>query len=184
MATGDARASVQPVQAKAGASFDASGETRASLQPVRARATGYAHGSAYAAAASVIEGRDAVLDRIQPLPTGDSTGSDADEDALAAIRRRYVSKRERAVLALEPKFQALSDPILHLVVAGVERVGPHVGNPDFPTDMLQAFARYEQEKREYKRSRRWNLGLAILAGIIAILSPIATLIVQALFFPS
>jgi restriction system protein len=39
VATGEARASLQPVQAKAGASFDARGEVHATLQPLQATAT-------------------------------------------------------------------------------------------------------------------------------------------------
>jgi hypothetical protein len=118
-------------------------------------------------------------------PTADFRSAGSAYAAAAAADRMNagVFDRQTAVLALEPKFQALSGAIIHLIVAGVERAGPHVGNPDFPENMLQAFAQYEQEKREAKRLRRWNLGLAVLTGTIAILSPVATLVVQALFFP-
>jgi hypothetical protein len=79
--------------------------------------------------------------------------TEADE-VLSSIARRRVSKLESAGLELEPRFQALSNAILHLVVEGVEPASPHVGNPDFSEDMLKAFARYEQEQREAKRLSR------------------------------
>ena len=138
-------------------------------------------GSAYVAAAAALN--DLTLNEWIKAPARHSPG-DADE-VWSSIR---VSKRETAVLALEPKFQALSDAILHLIVAGVEKVGPHVGNPDFPEDMLQAFARFEQDQRETKRlrenarqERRWSfiekIALLIVGGIV-------TLGLKALFFPS
>jgi restriction system protein len=52
VATGEARASFKPVQAKSGATFGASGEARALLQPLEARARGEARGSASAVAFS------------------------------------------------------------------------------------------------------------------------------------
>ena len=55
MTTREARASLQPVQAKAGASFGATADARALLQPLEARATGHAHGSADAAAVAAID---------------------------------------------------------------------------------------------------------------------------------
>jgi hypothetical protein len=133
-------------------------------------------GSAYVAAASLIDWAT--------TPTARHSPCDADE-VLSSIR---VSKRETAVLALEPKFQALSDAILHLIVAGVEKIGPHVENPDFPEDMLQAFARFEQDQRETKRlrenarqERRWSfvekIALLVIGGLV-------TLGLKALFFPS
>jgi hypothetical protein len=85
--------------------------------------------------------------------------------------------RRAALLALEPTFQALPNPILHLIVEGAERAGPHVGNPDFPEETLQAFARYEQDQREKERLRKeaeraqrasWmkDFGLLVVGGII------------------
>jgi hypothetical protein len=98
--------------------------------------------------------------------------------------------RKAAVLALEPKFQALPHPILHLIVEGAERAGPHVGNPDFAEEMLQAFARYEQGEREKERLR----GEAERARRASLVEKIVLLVVggiiggvgfwlKALFFP-
>jgi hypothetical protein len=188
MTTKEARASLQPVQAKAGASFDATTDARASLQPIAARVTGHAHGSAYASAAAAIrEWREA---EVQAAATDHSevlSPTDADE-VLSSIRRRWVSKRETAVLEMEPRFQALSNAILHLIVEGVEPARPHVGNPDFSEDMLKAFARYEQEQREAKRLRasaKQDRRVSFIEkAALLIIGGIVTLGLKALFFPS
>ncbi len=94
--------------------------------------------------------------------------------------------RQAAVLALAPKFQAIPDAVLHTIVAGAEPAAPHVGNPDFPEEMLRELSRFEQDQREAERlrqdarqSRKWSLvekiALLIIGGVV-------TLVVKALFF--
>ena len=188
MTTNEARASLQPVQAKAGASFDATTDARASLRPQAARATGHAHGSAYASAAAAIKERhDAAVQAPATHPSEVLSPTDADE-VLASIARRRVSKRETAVLELEPRFQALPSAILHLIVEGVEPARPHVGNPDFSEDMLKAFARYEQEQREAKRLRasaKQDRRVSFIEKtVLLIIGGIVTLGLKSLFFPS
>jgi len=98
--------------------------------------------------------------------------------------------RKAALLALQPTFQALPNPILHLIVEGAERAGPYVGNPDFPEETLQAVARYEQGEREKERLREeakraqrasWmkDLGLLVVGGIITGIG----FLLKAWFFP-
>jgi hypothetical protein len=107
------------------------------------------------------------------------------DSAYAAAAAAFSDlQRKMLVYAQPPMFQELPDPILNIIAKGVERAGPYVGNPDLPESMLQAFAQYEVEQREAKRLRRWNLALAVLAGMMAILGSIVTLIVQDLFFAS
>ena len=92
-----------------------------------------------------------------------------------------------AVLALEPKFQALSDAILHLIVAGVERAGSNVGNPDFPEDMLRRLRGTNQEKREAERLRetaRQERRASFIQNIALIIGGLVTLGLKALLFPS
>ena len=114
---------------------------------VRGHAPTVVVGSAYVAAAAALN--DLTLNAwIAEAPARHSH-----DDVAEVWSSTRVAKRATAVLALEPKFQALSDAILHLIVEGVEPARPHVGNPDFSEDMLQAFARYEQEQREAKRLR-------------------------------
>jgi hypothetical protein len=85
-----------------------------------------------------------------------------------------VVDRQTAILALEPKVQALHAAILHAIVAGTEPAGPHLGNPDFSEDLLKEFARYEQGEREAKsvrqeaaRIRRWSLTEKILVVVVS-----------------
>jgi hypothetical protein len=121
----------------------------------------------------------ATLEPLQARATGYVHGS-AYASAVAAFPDL---ERQELVRAMPPKFQALADPILHIIATGAEPAGPYLGNPNLPEKMLQAFAEYEQNERGKKRLRRWNLVLAVLAGIMLILSPLVTLVVQAWFFP-
>lgn len=139
-------------------------------------------GSAYVAAAAALN--DLTLNEWIAKAPARHFPSDADE-VWSSIR---VSKRETAVLALEPKFQTLSDAILHLIVEGVEPARPHVGDPDFSEDMLQAFARYEQEQREAKRLResaKQDRRVSFIEKIaLLVIGGLVTLGLKALFFPS
>ena len=86
-------------------------------------------------------------------------------------------ERQAALLALETLYSKLPDPILHTIVEGVEPAGPHLGNPDFPEDMLRELARFEQGsretehlKQEAKNARRWSLGekvVILIVGLVA-----------------
>jgi hypothetical protein len=156
------------------------------------RVQGYAPtvvvGSAYASAAAAIrEWREAAVQAPATDASEVLSPTDADE-VLSSIARGRVSKREAAVLELEPRFQALSNAILHLIVEGVEPARPHVGNPDFSEDMLQAFARYEQEQREAKRLResaKQDRRVSFIEKIaLLVIGGIVTLGLKALFFPS
>ena len=109
--------------------------------------------------------------------------------AFASTALAYPApERQAAVLALAPKYQAMPDPVLHTIVAGVEPAGPHLGNPDFPEEMLRALGRFEQGEREAEsarqeaaRLRRRSFGEKVL---LLILGGIVTLGLKALLFPS
>jgi hypothetical protein len=68
---------------------------------------------------------------------------------------------------------------------GTERAGPYVGNPDFPEEKLQAFARYEKGEREKQRLREetGRAGRASLVEriVLLVIGGIITGIITALF---
>src|SRR5687768_9202153 len=93
--------------------------------------------------------------------------------AYAAVAATFPApERKRLVYELERKIQALSPSVRHLIATGVEPAGSFVENLDLPEATIRELARFTQEQLEVTRLRRWNLALAVLAGIIAILSPI------------
>ena len=85
----------------------------------------------------------ATLQPLQARATGYVHGS-AYASAVAAFPDL---ERQELVRAMPPTFQALADPILHIIATGAEPAGPYLGNPNLPEKMLQAFAEYEQGER-------------------------------------
>ncbi len=108
------------------------------------------------------------------LPSVTMSGSGTVGSAFASTAAAFdAPERQAAVLALEPVYRELTDPILHVIVAGVEPAGPHLGNPDFTEEMLRELGRAEQDRRTTERlkeeansARRWSLGEKLLLLVI------------------
>ncbi len=114
-----------------------------------------------------IEGRDRRWDEEDRLRRGkvyEVTQEEADREEeegryvllASAARPAFASAaaafaapdRQAAVLALDPLFKKLPDPILRTIVDRVEPPGPHLRNPDFNDNFLVSLARGEKENRE------------------------------------
>ncbi len=123
------------------------------------------------------------------LPSLTMSGSGTVGSAFASTAAAFdAPERQAAVLALEPLYSKLPDPILHTIVEGVEPAGPHLGNPDFPEDMLKELARFVRDNRkealarqETRRTRTWSF---VEKAVLLVIGGIVTLALKAWLFPS
>ncbi len=79
-------------------------------------------------------------------------------------------EQQAAVLALEPKLEALPDMVLVAIGHGEEPAGPHLGNPNLPEGTLKPLAANELTRRKGAReTRRWIIGTCIGGPLLVIL---------------
>jgi len=79
-------------------------------------------------------------------------------------------EQQAAVLALEPKLEALPDMVLVAIGHGEEPAGPHLGNPNLPEGTLKPLAANELTRRKGAReNRRWIIGTCVVTPLLLLL---------------
>lgn len=139
------------------------------------------------------EGQEGLGDYYVFLPEGMEHGTirasgSAYVSAATAIFDREKPERAEAMMALEARFQALPDALLHTIVEGTESASQYVGNPDFSDETLQSLARFEKGERENARlreevraGRRWSLTEKIVVGIVLVVAGIVGFLIRGQF---
>ena len=123
----------------------------------------------------------------QTLPSLRQSASGTIGSAFASAAAAFEApERQAAVLALEPLYSELPDPILHTIAEGVEPAGPHLGNPDLPEEMLKELGRFVRDNRkdavarqEARTTRTWSF---VEKAVLLVIGGIVTLALKALFF--
>jgi hypothetical protein len=153
MTTGEARASPQPAEARAGFSCDATVTKHATVQ---------AH-----ADADVFGNAKVVV------------------SSAHAIARAVFPDQIEGINALVEQFAAHSDP--HLIAVKADPT-LYLQNTNLSEVVVGALAQDELDRREKKRlaeeaerARRWSRNDGILLALVALLSSIVTIVLQALF---